>query len=72
VVLSGIGGVIFSLFIMYIYATVPAIGMANPASLGVVFAVYIITIVYYYAIKLYRKSRQGIDIDLAFREVPPE
>ena len=72
IVLCGIGGVIFSLFLLYFYATVPGLGMQNPTSVGLVIAVYAILLVYYYVIRWYRRVYQGIDIDLAFKEVPPD
>jgi len=72
IVLTGIGGVIFSLFLLYFYATVPALGLQNPTSVGIVVAVYVVLLVYYYATRWYRKKYQGIDIDLAFKEVPPD
>lgn len=72
IVLCGIGGVVFSLFLLYFYATVPALGLQNPTSVGIVLAVYVVLLVYYYLTRWYRKRYQGIDIDLAFKEVPPD
>jgi APA family basic amino acid/polyamine antiporter len=72
IVLCGIGGVVFSLFLLYFYATVPALGLQNPTSVGIVIAVYVILLAYYYLTRWYRKKYQGIDIDLAFKEVPPD
>jgi len=40
-------------------------------SLIVVAVIYIFGIIYFYAMRAYRK-KQGIDIDLAFKELPPE
>jgi len=34
--------------------------------------VYVVLLVYYYAIRWYRQKYQGINIDLAFKEIPPE
>jgi amino acid transporter len=72
IVICGIGGVVFSLFLLYFYATVPGLGLQNPTSVGIVFVVYIVLLAYYYITRWYRKKYQGIDIDLAFKQVPPE
>jgi amino acid transporter len=72
IVLTGIGGVVFSLFLLYFYVTVPGLGLQNPISVGIILAVYVVLLVYYYAIRWYRQKYQGINIDLAFKEIPPE
>jgi APA family basic amino acid/polyamine antiporter len=72
IVLTGIGGLVFSLFLLYFYVTVPGLGLTNPTSIGIVLAVYVVLLVYYYAIRWYRQKYQGINIDLAFKEIPPE
>jgi hypothetical protein len=41
-------------------------------SLIVAAIAYITCVIYYFAVKYYRLKREGIDITLAFREIPPE
>ena len=60
--------------VLYYYFTNPALG-ARP-ELGTIsfylpIAIFVFAIVYFFAIRAYRK-KQGIDIDLAFKELPPE
>ena len=70
-------GVIYFFFlvtVLYYYFTNPALG-ARP-ELGTIsfylpIAIFVFGIVYFFAIRAYRK-KQGIDIDLAFKELPPE
>ena len=63
--------VIFS-YLAYLDATSPALsGPINPYSLGVVAFIYISAICIYFGAKWYHK-REGIDIGLAFQELPPE
>jgi amino acid transporter len=63
--------VLFS-YLAYLDATSPALsGPINPYSLGVVAFIYIAAIGIYFGAKWYHK-REGIDIGLAFQELPPE
>jgi hypothetical protein len=63
--------VIFA-YVTYIAATSPALsGPINAMSVGVIGVMYVVGIVIYFASKGYHK-RLGLDIDLAFKEVPPE
>jgi len=66
----GILGLIFVLTCMYFYLTVPAFGIVSVPSLTIIMGVYIGFIIWYYAARWYR-SRQGIDIDLAYKTIPP-
>ena len=57
--------------VLYFFFTNPGLGALYYPSLAVIVAIYVIGIVYFYAMRAYRK-RQGIEIDLAFKELPPE
>jgi amino acid transporter len=59
------------LAILYEIVAEPAISGATPASIEVIMAVYAAGFIGYYASKAYRKTK-GIDIGLAFKEIPPE
>ncbi len=69
--LVGILSIIFSALLIYFYVAIPALGLLNPIPLGVVVAIYVVLAVYYYANKAWNR-RAGIDVDLAFKEIPPE
>jgi len=56
----------------YLSGTSPALsGPISPLSVGVVIIVFILAILIYYGSKAYHR-RHGLDIDMAFRELPPE
>ncbi|MEM1523704.1 MAG: hypothetical protein QXU69_11765, partial [Thermofilaceae archaeon] len=59
------------LVLLYFYFTNPGLGALHEPSLLTILAAYVAGTAYFYGVKLYRR-RQGIDIDLAFRELPPE
>lgn len=59
------------LVLLYFYFTNPGLGALHVPSLLTILAAYVAGTAYFYGVKLYRR-RQGIDIDLAFRELPPE
>ena len=70
--LIGILNLIFCAFLLYFYSTIPALGLNSMLSLELVLAVYVILGVYYYANRWYKKQSLGYDVELAFKEVPPE
>lgn len=59
------------LSVLYFFFTNPGLGALYYPSLAVIVAIYVFGIAYFYAMRAYRK-RQGIEIDLAFKELPPE
>jgi amino acid transporter len=69
--LTGLGTIITSLLIIYLMLTNPVYA-AN--SIGPILAIVAFTIVFfaiYFVAKVYRQ-RQGMPLDLAFKQVPPE
>ena len=58
-------------FVTYLFLIDDIQGANTPLNLSVVFGTFIFALIIYYAMRAYRK-RQGIDIDLAFKEIPPE
>jgi amino acid transporter len=70
-ILGAIGAIGFAAIVVFV-AAFPIIGF--PISLtNIIFliAVFLFGAVLYYAARFYRK-RQGIDIDMAFKQIPPE
>ena len=71
VTLSGIIYLGLLLTVVYFYFTNPGLGAWHLPSFLVILGIYIFAIIYFFAMREYRK-KQGIDIDLAFKELPPE
>jgi amino acid transporter len=69
--LSGLIGIVFLLSEFYYWWTVPSLGMASPTAVTYVVGVYIVLAVYYFAARAYRKG-QGVNLDIAFAQIPPE
>ena len=59
-------GAEFSPIITYMY-----LGPLIASAIGVTFGIFIISILIYYAARAWR-LREGIDINIAFKEIPPE
>ena len=59
------------LTLLYFYFTIPGLGALHIPSLTAIVAAYGLGTVYFFTAKWYRR-KQGIDIDIAFQELPPE
>ncbi len=64
-------GILVNLLIMYYLLSVPALLATTPQSEGLMIGLFVAGLVYYYIVAAYRKST-GIDIGLAFKEIPPD
>ena len=60
------GGVMVMLFMLY-----PQLGLTSTLAYAVVFGVLIFSGIWYLLVKNAQKSR-GINVDFAFKEIPPE
>lgn len=69
--ICGVIYVILEILVVYYFVTAPGLGAWHVPSLVITAIILAASVVYFYAIRAYRKS-QGIDIDLAFEELPPE
>ena len=69
-VIAGIVGVFSMALTMGVYLGVPTLG--GTVNVPTLVAVWIGGAVIYYIAKVYRKATEGIDISLAFKEIPPE
>jgi APA family basic amino acid/polyamine antiporter len=67
----GILGTAVTLLILYFIVAQPSISGVNPPSIILIIGVYLTGIIAYYVARSYRKS-QGIDLELAFKQIPPE
>jgi len=71
-VIAGLVSAIAALGVSYGYLTDPRLGLADPVgALIFLLALLVGTVVYYYIARAYR-SRQGINLDYLFKEIPPE
>ncbi|MGQ4911617.1 MAG: APC family permease [Candidatus Thorarchaeota archaeon] len=66
----GFLGAIWEGYFIYLYLTIPELGMSSPASSALLLGIFIVGFIAYFVIRAYRK-KQGIDIDLAYKEIPP-
>lgn len=71
IALLGVGGLIQYLYFAYILFTVSAIGANIPSGLTAVAIIVLVGIPIYIAAYVVQRSR-GVDITMAFRELPPE
>jgi amino acid transporter len=69
--LIGLANAIFMLIFMYQNWTDSTLGSNSPQSLMLIVSIFIAAFVLYWGIRAFR-TRQGIDIDAVFRELPPE
>jgi APA family basic amino acid/polyamine antiporter len=67
----GSGGIVFIGYLLISYLTNPAYAANSPSSLAIIAATIIVGLMIYFAAYGFRK-RRGIDIRLAFNQIPPE
>ena len=70
ITIFGVLGALWLSYFLFLYVTIPELGLASPLSMGFMAALFVAGIVLYYIVRWYR-ARQGIDIDLAYKEIPP-
>lgn len=68
---AGIASLLFTLLMSYYFGFYSMFGANSSTSLGVVAATILLSALYYYGYRAYQKSR-GVDVDLAYKEIPPE
>jgi APA family basic amino acid/polyamine antiporter len=61
-----VGGVMVLMFMFY-----SALGLTSVLAYQVVFGILAVSIIWYFVIKMVQRSR-GINVDFAFKEIPPE
>jgi hypothetical protein len=72
VTICGIIATLFSVWMLYYYLTVPGLGVmtSNRISETIMISIFVIWVIYFFIRRAYLK-RRGIDLELAFKEVPP-
>jgi amino acid transporter len=69
-ILGGIGAV-FGFAMVLSYLVVPALGLVSTLAYSVVFGIIAISAIWYFVVKWAQRAR-GINVDYAFKEIPPE
>jgi amino acid transporter len=69
--IAGVISMAFILLMSYYFGFYSMFGANTPLSLAVVAATILVSALYYFGYRAYQKSR-GIDVDLAYKEIPPE
>lgn len=68
----GLLGFMYNTWLFYVFMTEPILGVAfDPVTLGAFFGVILLGLVIFYISKWYRK-KEGLPLDLTFKELPPE
>ena len=72
ITICGIVGLATDIFVLYLYFTNPGYGLWPGSTMALTFAalLYIVPVVWY-LINKYRRASEGINVELAFKEVPP-
>lgn len=69
--ICGVIYLIYEILLVYYFVTAPGLGAWHVPSIAITSVILAGSVVYFFIIRSYRK-KQGIDIDLAFEELPPE
>ncbi|PSO05582.1 hypothetical protein B9Q13_01555 [Candidatus Marsarchaeota G2 archaeon ECH_B_SAG-G16] len=72
ITIAGAISAAFSAWMLYYYLTVPALGVAYLPSELLMLAIFVGWLVYFAVRRWYVKTKLGIDIDSAFRQIPPD
>jgi amino acid transporter len=67
----GIVTIVYFVFLIYTYLVNPVFGANAPQGIFFMVFLWIIGFVIFYVAKFYNK-RNGVDLDLVFKEIPPE
>jgi len=68
--LGGLGFIVIAV-VMYLLVTMPAAGGVLVLFTAMIVALYVVGAVIYYVSRAYRR-RKGLNLDLAYKEIPPE
>jgi amino acid transporter len=68
----GVFSALVMLLASYVYIIVPALYGISLVTVYVIVALFIAAAIIYYGSKMYHQKAEGIDISLAFKDIPPE
>lgn len=72
ITIVGVVSAVFSAWMLYYYLTVPSLGVASLPSELLMLAIFLAWLVYFAVRRWYVKNKTGIEVDLAFKEIPPD
>jgi amino acid transporter len=72
IVIAGVIVILWFVYMIYTFLVNPVFGANAPEGLFFMLFLWVIGFVLFYIAKLIRKKSEGIDIDLAYKELPPE
>jgi hypothetical protein len=70
ITICGVIATVFSAWMLYYYLTVPGLGVSNLTSILIMLGIFVGWSAYYFIRRWYLK-RSGIELELAFKQVPP-
>ena len=70
ITICGAIATVFSLWMLIWYMTTPGLGVANPTSEAIMLAIFLFWVAYFF-IRRWWLKRIGLNLDLAFKEIPP-
>jgi len=71
ITLCGGWGFLVGLVLIIFYLTEPNLGLASTAGLYGMLAVYVLSFIWFWIVRA-QNARKGIDVDLNFKQIPPE
>ncbi len=71
ITIMGVIGAVVNIIILALYVFYPALGVYNTLSVSVIVCIYIFWLIYYFGRRAYMRSK-GVDVELAFRQIPPD
>ncbi len=71
VTVFGIIAAIFSAWMLYYYVTVPSLGVASVPSYILIVLIFTGWLVYYYVRRYYLLKKEGVDLNIGFKYIPP-
>jgi len=69
--ISGIVGTLYMFYLLISYVTVPEYGASTSGGRLIILGIYVIALITFYGMRAWRK-KNNVDIDLAYKEIPPE
>jgi len=70
ITICGIIAALFSVYMLYDYLTIPFLGVASATSEEIVLGIFVGWVAYYFIRRAWLR-RVGIDLELAYKEIPP-
>ncbi len=69
--IAGVIAALFSVWMLYLYVTIPALGVASVPSYILMVGIFVGWILYYIVRRYYLLRKEGVDINMGFKYIPP-